>query len=186
MLFFNLTFSNKTALSADVHNSKHQTVILAGGCFWGVENLFSKLEGVSETQVGYTGGTIDNPNYEIVKTGLSGHAESVKIIFDPQKISFEKIIKYFFTIHDPTQLNRQQNDIGSQYASIIFYTSDLQKEIAQQVILEASNKKIFAKPIVTQIVKASKFYRAEDYHQKYLQKNPNGYNCHYQRQEWIF
>jgi len=187
MLLFYLTSANNLALSAQQsQNSKYQSAILAGGCFWGVENLFSKLDGVMETQAIYTGGVTDNPNYEIVKTGLSGHVEAVKIIFDPQKISYEKILKYFFSIHDSTQLTRQQNNIGSQYASVIFYSDLDQKKIAEQVILEASNKKIFTKPIVTKIIKASKIYKAEDYHQKYLQKNPNGYNCHYQRLEWIF
>lgn len=172
--------------SKTVQQPKIETAILAGGCFWGIENLFSKLDGVIKTEVGYTGGNVENPNYQLVSTGITGHAESVKISFDANKISYNKILKYFFSIHDPTQLDRQQNDIGSQYASIIFYLNPQQKLIAEDVIKEAHDKKIFNSAIKTRIVEAKKFYPAEDYHQKYLQKNPQGYNCHYQRHQWVF
>ncbi len=164
----------------------YEKAILAGGCFWGVEELFRNLDGVIETKVGYTGGLTDNPDYQTVKTGLTGHAESILIVFDESKISYEKILKFFFTIHDPTQLNRQQNDIGSQYRSEIFYLNDKQKEIAQKIIKQADASKVFKKPVITALSKAGKFYEAEDYHQDYLQKNPNGYTCHHVRDEWKF
>jgi methionine-S-sulfoxide reductase len=188
MIFYYGNLNAKALKSSNQidHLQSLETAILAGGCFWGMENLFQKLNGVVDTEVGYTGGNIDNPNYEIVKTGLSGHAESIKIIFDPKIISYQKILKYFFSIHDPTQLNRQQNDIGSQYASIIFYLNNQQQQIAESIIKEANDKNIFDKPIATKLHQAKKFYPAEDYHQDYLKMNPNGYNCHYQRKNWIF
>lgn len=172
--------------SATANSANYEKAILAGGCFWGVEELFRKLNGVIKTEVGYTGGTIDNPNYNIVKSGLSGHAESIEIIFDPQKISYEEILKFFFTIHDPTQLNRQQNDVGSQYRSEIFYLNNEQKEIAQKVILQANASGVFKKAIVTKVSPAKTFYSAEEFHQDYLQKNPYGYTCHHVREEWKF
>jgi methionine-S-sulfoxide reductase len=171
---------------SNANAAKYEKAILAGGCFWGVEDLLRSLKGVVETQVGYTGGAVANPTYEIVKTGLSGHAESILIIFDPKKTSYETILKFFFTIHDPTQLNRQQNDIGSQYRSEIFYLSAEQKKIAEKVVKQANDSKVFKKPVVTKITKASEFYSAEDYHQDYLQKNPNGYTCHHVREDWKF
>lgn len=158
-----------------------ETATLAGGCFWGVEELIRQLPGVLETTVGYTGGTLENPRYEHVKTGRSGHAESLQIVFDPSKIGYPEILEYFFRLHDPTTANRQGNDVGSQYRSAIFYHSDEQKRIAESIRqgVEASGK--WKRPIVTEIVAASPFYSAEDYHQDYLQKNPNGYTCHYLR-----
>ena len=158
-----------------------ETATLAGGCFWGVEELIRQLPGVLETTVGYTGGTLENPRYENVKTGRSGHAESLQIVFDPSKIGYPEILEYFFRLHDPTTANRQGNDVGSQYRSAIFYHSDEQKRIAESIRqgVEASGK--WKRPIVTEIVAASPFYSAEDYHQDYLQKNPNGYTCHYLR-----
>lgn len=166
--------------------SQSEKTILAGGCFWGVEELFRKLDGVTKTEVGYTGGDVSNPTYEIVKTGLSGHAEAIEITFNPQKISYEKILKFFFTIHDPTQLNRQQNDVGSQYRSEIFYLTPEQKIIAEKVVLAAKKSGVFKKEIVTKISPAKTFYSAEEYHQDYLQKNPYGYTCHHVRDEWKF
>lgn len=189
---FTVIFMVTTNLNAIASQSKTnqdlkiEEAILAGGCFWGVESLFSKLDGVVKTEVGYTGGRVENPNYQLVSTGITGHAESVKISFDANKISYHNILKYFFSIHDPTQLDRQQNDIGSQYASIIFYLNEQQKSVALEVIKEAQDKKIFNSSIKTKVVEAKKFYPAEDYHQKYLQKNPQGYNCHYQRPHWVF
>jgi len=183
ILNFMIFFSN------DVYakNQKNiQTAVIAGGCFWGIEELFRNLDGITETQVGYSGGTTDNPTYEEVSTGLTGHAESVKIIFDENKISYEKILKFFFTIHDPTQLNRQQNDIGTQYRSEIFYKNLNQKNIAEKVIQQAEKLKIYKAKIQTKISPLKKFYKAENYHQNYLKKNPNGYTCHYIRSEWQF
>lgn len=166
--------------------SSQETAILAGGCFWGVEDLFKKLDGVLETEVGYVGGTIDNPSYEIVSAGFSGHAEAVKIVFDNQKISYEKILKFFLTIHDPTQLNRQQNDIGTQYRSEIFYIDNNQQQIANKIIKQAEDSKVFPSKIQTKISQFQKFFPAEKYHQDYLTKNPYGYTCHFIRKEWRF
>ena len=154
---------------------------LAGGCFWGVEELFSKLDGVVSSRVGYTGGIIENPTYDLVRLGTTGHAEAIQIEFLPEKISFEKILEYFFRLHDPTTLNQQGNDKGTQYRSAIFYHSDAQKKNAEDIKEKLTVSKKWEKPIVTEIVPFVKFYLAEEYHQKYLKKNPNGYNCHYLR-----
>ena len=154
---------------------------LAGGCFWGVEEIFRKHPGILETTVGYTGGTLQNPTYEDVKTGKTGHAETIDIIFDPQKISYEAVLKYFFRLHNPTTLNQQGNDIGTQYRSAIFYHDAKQKQIAIKVKEEVQKSGKWKGQVVTEIVHASPFYKAEDDHQKYLQKNPNGYTCHYLR-----
>lgn len=168
-------------------NSKNQeNIMLAGGCFWGIEELFGNLDGVIKTEVGYMGGFSENPTYETVSTGLTGHAETVKITFDNSKISLEKILKFFFAIHDPTQLNRQQNDVGTQYRSEIFYFSEEQKQKAKNIIEQAEKLKIYKAKIQTKISPASKFYQAEKYHQNYLQNNPEGYTCHYLRPEWKF
>ncbi len=158
-----------------------ETAILAGGCFWGVEEIFRKLPGVIESTVGYTGGTIENPTYDLVKTGASGHAEAIEVVFDTKKISYEEILRYFFRLHDPTQLNRQENDIGTQYRSVIFYQNDNQKAVAEKIKTEVDTSKKWKKPVVTQIVAATKFYKAEDFHQDYLKKNPAGYTCHFLR-----
>ncbi len=178
--------TKKTSVTNLMTMQKFEKAILAGGCFWGMQELFSNLEGVLESKVGYAGGTIPNPTYEIVSTGLTNYAESVEITFDPQKISYEKILKFFFTIHDPTTLNSQQHDVGSQYRSEIFYLNDQQKEIATKVIAQANLSGVFKKPVVTKISPAGKFYLAEEYHQNYLKKNPYGYTCHHVRQEWKF
>lgn len=165
---------------------KYQKAILAGGCFWGMQQLIDQQKGVVGSKVGYTGGKVENPNYELVSTGLTGHAEAVEITFDPTKISYEELLKFFFTIHDPTTLNRQQHDIGTQYRSEIFYLDDSQKLIAEEVVKKANKSGVFKKPVVTKISKAEKFYSAEEYHQKYLKKNPYGYTCHHVREEWKF
>jgi peptide methionine sulfoxide reductase msrA/msrB len=152
-----------------------------GGCFWGVEDLFLKEPGVIETQVGYTGGQVENPGYEVVKKGTTGHAEAVQILFDPKKTSYEKILNLFFKLHDPTTPNRQGNDIGTQYRSAIFVNSPEQKQIAEKVRLKVEASGAWKKPLTTDVVKAGPFYRAEEYHQKYLVKNPGGYTCHFVR-----
>ncbi len=173
--------------SADVFaDEKYQKAILAGGCFWGMQELIDQQEGVVGSKVGYTGGRVENPNYELVSTGLTGHAEAVEIIFDPTKISYEELLKFFFTIHDPTTLNQQQHDIGTQYRSEIFYIDESQRSAAWEVIKKANKSGVFKKPVVTRISKAGKFYSAEEYHQKYLKKNPYGYTCHHVREEWKF
>lgn len=171
----------KMNIPSQKSETKIETAILAGGCFWGVEELFRTMPGVISTEVGYTGGTIPNPTYEIVKKGTSGHAESIKIQFDPNKLSFEDLLKFFFKIHDPTTKNQQGNDIGSQYRSAIFYVTDEQRKSAQKIkeLVEASGA--WKKPVVTEILQASTFYSAESFHQDYLQRNPGGYTCHYIR-----
>lgn len=159
----------------------HGVATVAGGCFWGMEELFRKLEGVVETTVGYTGGKMLNPRYEDVKTGTTGHAEALEIRFDPKKISYEAILEYFFRVHDPTTSNRQGNDQGSQYRSAIFYHNDSQKEVAESVLKKVDTSQKWKHKVVTEIVCATSFYKAEEYHQKYLLKNPGGYTCHYLR-----
>lgn len=156
------------------------TTVLAGGCFWGVEELFRKIPGVLSTRVGYTGGTTQDPTYETVRTGNTGHAESIEVTFDSEVTGYLEIFRFFFSIHDPTTVNQQGNDRGSQYRSAIFFQTDLEKEAAEQAILEAQ-KNHWKKEVVTEVVPLSKFYSAEDYHQDYLQKNPGGYTCHFQR-----
>lgn len=158
-----------------------EVAVLAGGCFWGVEEILRGIKGVVATRVGYTGGNVDSPGYEQVKTGATGHAEAVEITFDPSVLSFEDLLGYFFRLHDPTMLNRQMNDIGTQYRSAIFCQSDSQREVAERVKAAVSSSGKWAKPVVTAIVPKVRFWAAEDYHQKYLVKNPGGYNCHFLR-----
>lgn len=155
-----------------------ETAILAGGCFWGVEEILRKVPGVKKTTVGYSGGKVADPTYQEVCTGGTGHAEAIEIVFDPTKLSYEELLGYFFRMHDPTTLNRQHNDVGTQYRSAIFYTSEAQKQTAESVKAKLEAAKKFNRPITTEITQASKFYPAEEYHQNYLVKNPGGYNCH--------
>ncbi|MCC6277789.1 MAG: bifunctional methionine sulfoxide reductase B/A protein [Oligoflexia bacterium] len=154
---------------------------LAGGCFWGVEELLRLQKGVVETEVGYTGGKSNDPKYTEVKTGKTGHAEAVRILFDPKKTSYEEILKFFFKLHDPTTKDRQGNDVGSQYRSSIFYHSSEQKKVAESVKNRVELSGVWKKPLATEIVPAAEFYRAEEYHQKYLEKDPGGYTCHFVR-----
>jgi peptide-methionine (S)-S-oxide reductase len=158
-----------------------EKAVFAAGCFWGVEKVFSALKGVSSTQVGYTGGTAPNPTYEQVCTGRTGHAEAIEISFDPSVISYEELLEVFFRHHNPTTLNRQGNDVGSQYRSAIFYHSSQQKKAAETALAALDKAKLFRDGIVTEVSPASDFYRAEEYHQKYLKKNPLGY-CNLQMQ----
>ena len=159
-----------------------ETAVLAGGCFWGMEDLLRKIPGVLETDVGYTGGTTLNPTYSDMKGGRSGHAESVRITFDPTKISYADLLeKWFYKMHDPTTANRQGNDVGSQYRSAIFYTTEEQKKVAEEITRKVDKSGKWNAPIVTQIVKASTFTLAEGYHQDYLVQNPGGYTCHWMR-----
>lgn len=148
----------------------------AGGCFWGVEHLFKNIPGVISTEVGYMGGDLNNPLYQDVKTGETGHAESLKIVYDENKVSFEGLAKLFFEIHDPTQINRQGPDIGEQYRSAIFYTNKAQKEISEKLIKFLKEEK--SMNIVTQLIKAEKFWKAEEYHQKYYEKTGGTPYCH--------
>lgn len=159
-----------------------EVAILAGGCFWGMEDIIRKIPGVLDTEVGYTGGTTEKPTYEQMKTGKTGHAESIRIVFDPTQLSYETLLeKWFFKMHDPTTKNRQGNDLGTQYRSAIFFTSQAQKDTAMKVKerVDASGK--WEAPIVTEIVEASAFTVAEGYHQDYLETNPGGYTCHFMR-----
>lgn len=161
---------------------KHwEIATLAGGCFWGVEELFRNQPGVIETRTGYTGGKNESPDYNIVKGGASGHAESVQILFDPKKIKYEEILVQFFKLHDPTTTNRQGNDIGTQYRSAIFFETEDQHKIAIKVKERVEKSGAWKKPVVTEITQAKKFWSAEDYHQKYLLKHPDGYTCHFMR-----
>jgi methionine-S-sulfoxide reductase len=154
---------------------------LAGGCFWGVQELIRKLPGVVESTVGYTGGTTADPTYEQVHTGRTGHAEAVQIVYDPRQISYEALLRYFFRLHDPTTKNRQGNDLGTQYRSAIFYHDEEQRAVAERVKAEVDHSGKWRRPLTTEIVPATRFYPAEAYHQDYLQKNPGGYTCHYLR-----
>ncbi|GGD26069.1 peptide-methionine (S)-S-oxide reductase MsrA [Pontibacillus salipaludis] len=146
------------------------TAVFAAGCFWGVEAYFERIEGVEATRVGFMGGTVANPSYQQVKAGGTGHAEATKVEFDPSQISYSELVDHFFECHNPTQRNRQGEDVGSQYRSVIFATED-QQAIAADKITEWNNKGIFKSEIVTEVNEVTDFYDAEEYHQKYLQKN---------------
>ncbi len=150
-----------------------ETAVLAGGCFWGTEAVFEQLKGVFDVESGYAGGTKATAKYDQVSDGRTGHAESVKITYDPSQISYGQILKVFFSVaHDPTQLNRQGNDVGTQYRSVIFYSNDEQKKVAEAYIHELDSAKIFRKPVVTKIVPLQEFYKAEAYHQGFVRRNP--------------
>ena len=155
--------------------AKPEVATLAGGCFWCLEAAFQDLKGVEKVQSGYAGGHAANPSYEDVCTGTTGHAEVVQITFDPTVVSFDDLLHVFFTIHDPTTLNRQGADTGTQYRSIILYSNDAQKQSAEKSKEQAQWR--FPRPIVTEIVPLTKFYKAEDYHQDYFRKNPNVPYC---------
>lgn len=154
-----------------------KTAILAGGCFWGMEDLFRKQPGVIDTETGYTGGKNDDPSYQ----NHPGHAEALKVIYDPSKTSFKNILDFFFQIHDPTTLNRQGNDIGTSYRSAIFYTDDAQKKEAEDFIELVNKSKRWPDPVVTTVEPFTKFTEAEPEHQDYLMNNPGGYTCHFVR-----
>ena len=161
---------------------KTEVATLAGGCFWGMEEILRQLSGVVETKAGYTGGTPANPAYPQVRTGRTGHAEAVQVVFDPARISYEQFLGHFFRMHDPTTLNRQGNDVGTQYRSSIFYHNEAQRLTAERVKERVNQSGKWKKPVVTEIVPAREFYPAEEYHQKYLQKHPGGYTCHFLRE----
>jgi peptide-methionine (S)-S-oxide reductase len=154
-------------------SGKTQTAVLAGGCFWGVEAVFEQLKGVSEVVAGFAGGSKLTAHYEVVGFGMTGHAESVKITFDPAQISYGKLLEVYFSVaHDPTQLNRQGPDEGKQYRSAVFYMTEDQKRVAQAYIEQLDRSKVYPRPIVTQLNPFTGFYAAEEYHQRYLDKNP--------------
>jgi len=152
--------------------------VVAAGCFWGAENLFKQLEGVRATEVGYTGGIAVNPSYHEVCTGGTGHAEAVRIEFDPEVVSYAEVLRFFFRLHDPTTLNRQHNDVGTQYRSAIFAATPEQRRVAEQIVREERESGRFRNPVVTEVADLETFWSAEEDHQNYLDNNPNGYNCH--------
>jgi peptide-methionine (S)-S-oxide reductase len=157
-----------------------ETAILAGGCFWGMEDLLRRIPGVLSTRVGYTGGDVPNATYRNHGT----HAEAIEIVFDPRKLSYRQVLEFFFQIHDPTTANRQGNDLGTSYRSGIYYLSDEQKHMAEQTIADVDASGLWPGKAVTEIVPAGPFWEAEPEHQDYLERNPNGYTCHFIRQGW--
>jgi peptide-methionine (S)-S-oxide reductase len=157
-----------------------ETAILAGGCFWGVQDLIRKQPGVISTRVGYSGGQVPNATYPNHGT----HAEAVEVVFDPGATSFRDILEFFFQIHDPTTMNRQGNDVGTSYRSAIFYTSEEQKQVAEDTIADVDASGIWPGKVVTEVVEAGPFWEAEPEHQDYLQRIPNGYTCHFVRPNW--
>ena len=159
---------------------ENEKAILAGGCFWGVEELLRALPGLISTVVGYTGGDVKNATYRNHGT----HAEGIEVVFDPSKLSYRKLLEFFFQIHDPTTRNRQGNDVGMSYRSAIFYLSEEQKATAKELIAEMTASKVWPGPIVTEVVPAGDFWNAEEEHQDYLQKHPYGYTCHFVRPDW--
>jgi peptide-methionine (S)-S-oxide reductase len=156
-----------------------QIAVLGGGCFWCLEAVLDRVTGVQSVESGYMGGRRANPTYQQVCSGATGHAEVVRVSFDPEQVSFRELLDIFFTIHDPTTLNRQGNDVGSQYRSVIFYTSDEQRSEAEQTIAELNASKAFPGPIVTAVEPAKEFYEAEDYHQEYYASNSSAPYCQY-------
>ena len=155
----------------------HEVATLGGGCFWCTEAVFSDLKGVVKVESGYSGGTVANPSYEQVCTGRTGHAEVAQVTFDPEVISYKEILEVFFTVHDPTTLNRQGADVGTQYRSVIFYHNSEQRAVAEQVIKEITSAGIWDAPIVTQVEPLKAFYKAEDHHQQYFENNPRQPYC---------
>lgn len=178
-----LTFSAHAAEKAKTEKpaTKLETANFAAGCFWGSEEFFRKVPGVKETSVGYEGGKTKNPSYEQVSEGDTGHAETVEVKFDPTQVTYEQLLDRFFKMHDPTTLNRQGNDKGTQYRSAIFTNSPEQKQQAEKFKAKVEKSKAWKGPITTEIKDGGPYYKAEDYHQKYLVKNPGGYDNHYLR-----
>ena len=157
--------------------AKEQTAVFGGGCFWCIEAVFQRLSGVSHVESGYMGGHVDNPTYRQVCDGDTGHVEVVRVTFDPDEISYRELLDVFFTVHDPTTLNRQGNDTGQQYRSVIFYADEEQQRISEEVIAEMTAAKVFPEPIVTAVEPASTFYKAEGYHQNYYNENSRQPYC---------
>jgi len=157
-----------------------ETAILAGGCFWGMQDLIRKRPGVISTRVGYTGGEVANATYR----NHRGHAEAIEIVFDPDTVTYRDLLEFFFQIHDPTTKNRQGNDIGDSYRSAIFYTSDEQKRVAEDTIADVDASGLWPGKVVTEVTQAGPFWEAEPEHQDYLERYPNGYTCHYPRPDW--
>jgi peptide-methionine (S)-S-oxide reductase len=156
---------------------RRETATLGGGCFWCLEAVYQQLRGVEEVVSGYSGGHVDHPTYREVCEGTTGHAEVTQITFDPEVVSFREILEVFFTIHDPTTLNRQGGDVGTQYRSVIFWHSEDQKRVAEEVMAELEREKVWDAPLVTELAPLERFYPAEGYHQEYYQRNPNQAYC---------
>jgi len=175
LLAVGLAFSAMTSLRAETSTAKPEVLILGGGCFWCLEGAFEIVPGVLNVENGYAGGKVPEPSYEQVCSGETGHAEVVRITYDPSKVSIERLFELFWKVHDATSLNRQGADVGTQYRSVIFYTSEAQKAAAQSAI--AKEQPLLSKPIVTEVVPLVNFYLAEDYHQDYFQKHPNQGYC---------
>ena len=168
--------------SQSAQAARRETATMAGGCFWGMQDILRKIPGIISTRVGYSGGTVVNPSYEQVCAGTTGHAEAVEVIFDPDKITYERLLGYFFRMHDPTTLNRQHNDVGTQYRSALFYHSEEQRQTAEKVKASVEHSGKWNHPVTTEITKAGEFYPAEENHQDYLVKHPNAYTCHVLRE----
>jgi len=160
--------------------SKTEIAVLAGGCFWGMQDLIRKIPGVISSRVGYTGGDVANATYRNHGT----HAEAIEVVIDPSVLSYRRLLRFFFQIHDPTTLNRQGNDVGTSYRSAIFYANEEQERIAKETIRDVQNSGKLPGKVVTQVVPLGPFWEAEPEHQDYLEKYPNGYTCHYFRPEW--
>ena len=176
-----LRASVDTPTATGATSARTETAILAGGCFWGMEDILRKLPGVLDTEVGYTGGALDHPTYQALRSGRTGHAEAIRIVFDPARISYGEILDTFFRMHDPTTRDRQGNDVGTQYRSAIFTLSDAQRVEAEAAVARAEGSGRWKPPLVTEITRAGTFWPAEDHHQDYLEKHPGGYTCHYLR-----
>ncbi len=161
--------------------SSNERAVLAGGCFWGMQDLLRRYPGIVSTRVGYTGGNVSTATYR----NHEGHAEAIEIIFDPQQITYRRILELFFQIHDPTTSNRQGNDIGSSYRSAIFYTTGEQRQIAEDTIADVNASGLWPGKVVTEVASAEEFWEAEPEHQDYLERIPNGYTCHFIRPNWV-
>ncbi|WP_072356952.1 peptide-methionine (S)-S-oxide reductase MsrA [Chitinophaga sancti] len=160
-------------------NEKVETATFGGGCFWCTEAQFQYLDGVLKVESGFSGGTVANPSYEEVCTGTTGHAEVIQVTYDPAKVSYDELLKAFWTAHDPTQLNRQGNDVGTQYRSVIFYHNEEQRKLAEEYKVKLDKSGAYDKPVVTEIAPFTKFYKAEDYHQNYYKENGEQPYCHF-------
>jgi peptide-methionine (S)-S-oxide reductase len=165
----------------DDMTSSNERAILAGGCFWGMQDLLRRYQGVISTRVGYTGGDVSNATYR----SHEGHAEAIEVIFDPTQLPYRRLLEFFFQIHDPTTSNRQGNDIGTSYRSSIFYTTDEQKQVAEETIADVNAAGLWPGRVVTEVIPATAFWEAEPEHQDYLERVPNGYTCHFIRPKWI-
>src|SRR5277367_4141645 len=190
-----LSMSSKPKATASIANSSHikkrskhmassqeqERAILAGGCFWGMQDLIRRRPGVISTRVGYTGGDVPNATYR----NHEGHAEAIEITFDPNQISYRDLLEFFFQIHDPTTLNRQGNDVGTSYRSAIFYLDDEQRRVAEDTIADVEASGLWPGKVVTGVVRAGPFWEAEPEHQDYLEHYPNGYTCHFPRPGWV-